>query len=169
MMKEKTLFILGIWIICLPYLGFPVFWKNLLFVITGIFVCMIAYLMYRHKKVLLKIIDGESKNDLPHTPVNSSVRESAPIVSSFEKIEEKEKILFKSEYNPAEDAETPKVSPYSNSQSNFKTFYEEKTGPLIHRVGNPEQVDTVRPRIRAVRKKKEADTITDVVSSAYSD
>ncbi len=155
MMKEKTLFVLGIWIFCLPYLGFPVFWKNLLFVVTGLFVCMIAYLMYRHKKVLLKIIEG---GDDDINPSSNSDKNSHSTGHTFE--ETQEKIVFKSEYNPAEDAETPKVSPYSASQSHFKTFYEEKSGPLIHRVGSVDQVDTVRPRIRAVRKKKSTSSET---------
>ena len=119
MMKEKTLFVLGIWIFCLPYLGFPVFWKNLLFVATGLFVCMLAYLMYRHKKVFL----------------------------------------------PADESEAPKVSPYSATRETFKTFYEEKSGPLIHRVSGNHDVDTVKPRIKVVRRKKISDDKLETTSS----
>lgn len=161
MMKEKTLFALGIWIFCLPYLGFPVFWKNLLFVVTGLFVCMLAYLMYRHKKVLLKLIEGGDDT------ITSS--QSLHAVSSAQEAPEKEKLIFKSDYNPAEDAQTPKVSPYSSAQSNHKTFYEEKSGPLIHRVGSVDQVDTVRPRIRAVRKRKVESSISDVTAGTYAE
>ena len=160
MMKEKTLFILGIWIFCLPYLGFPVFWKNLLFVATGLFVCMLAYLMYRHKKVLLKIIEGDTNDTLDDAPKSPH--------TSFETVEEKEKIVFKSEYNPVEEAEIPKVSPYSSSKDSFKTFYEEKSGPLIHRIGTTDQVDTVRPRAKIVRRKKINEEATETVSSGFS-
>lgn len=149
MMKEKTLFALGVWIFCLPYLGFPIFWKNLLFVVTGLFVCMLAYLMYRHKKVLLKLIDESGdKNDTPaHNTHHNSIASTIPE-------QETEKVVFKSEYNPVEDAQTPKVSPYSNSHTNFKTFYEEKSGPLIHRVTPVSSVDTVTQKTRVVRKRK---------------
>ncbi|MBP6856570.1 MAG: hypothetical protein KBC42_00445 [Candidatus Pacebacteria bacterium] len=157
MMKEKTLFVLGIWIFCLPYLGFPVFWKNLLFVATGLFVCMLAYLMYRHKKVLLKIIDGN--NDGDDEPVKNTIN------ASFEPEIEKEKIVFKSEYNPAEESEAPKVSPYSATRDTFKTFYEEKSGPLIHRVSGNHDVDTVKPRIKVVRRKKISDDKLETTSS----
>lgn len=57
MTKEKTIFILGIWIVCLPYLGFPHFWKNILFVLSGMFMMLVSYLMYRHKQVLDRIIN----------------------------------------------------------------------------------------------------------------
>lgn len=161
MMKEKTLFVLGIWIFCLPYLGFPVFWKNLLFVATGLFVCMIAYLMYRHKKVLLKIIEGNSGDILEKTSSGST--------SSFETQKEKENVVFKSEYNPAEENETPKVSPYSATRETFKTFYEENSGPLIHRVGNIDQVDTVRPRTKIIRRKKISDDKVEIASSSVAE
>lgn len=158
-MKEKTLFVLGIWIFCLPYLGFPIFWKNLLFVATGLFVCMLAYLMYRHKNVLLKIIDGNSDGD------NESIQSKNTINASFEPKVEKENIVFKSQYNPAEENEISKVSPYSASRETFKTFYEEKSGPLIHRVSQNQNVDTVKPRLKVVRRKKQLDDKLETTSS----
>lgn len=158
MMKEKTLFAIGIWVFCLPYLGFPVFWKNLLFVATGLFVCMLAYLMYRHKKVLLKLLES-GDNDIP---AQGGHDQKTHLVSSVPN--EEEKVVFKSEYNPVDDAQTPKVSPYTTARSEFKTFYEEKTGPLIHRVTPVGRVDTVSSKPKIVRKRK-IDTISSSASS----
>lgn len=46
MRKEKTLFIIGLWVIVLPFLGFPKMWKNILFLITGLAIIYLAYLFY---------------------------------------------------------------------------------------------------------------------------
>lgn len=46
MRKEKTLFIIGIWIIILPFLGFPESWRKVLFLLTGIAIIYLAYLFY---------------------------------------------------------------------------------------------------------------------------
>lgn len=57
MRKEKTLFLLGLWVIILPFLGFPNSWRKALFIITGIAVIYLAYLFYlQTKSRLLKII-----------------------------------------------------------------------------------------------------------------
>jgi len=53
MRKEKTLFIIGLWVAILPFLGFPVFWRNILFLITGLAIIYLAYLFYLEVKVRL--------------------------------------------------------------------------------------------------------------------
>jgi len=53
MRKEKTLFIIGLWVAILPFLGFPINWRNILFVITGIAIMYLAYLFYLEVKVRL--------------------------------------------------------------------------------------------------------------------
>lgn len=50
MRKEKTLFILAIWIIFLPFLGFPNSWRKILFMLTGICIFYLAYLFYKQNK-----------------------------------------------------------------------------------------------------------------------
>ena len=50
MQRVKVLFLLGLWIAVLPYFGIPFFWKNILFTISGLFLTIIAYLMYRETK-----------------------------------------------------------------------------------------------------------------------
>lgn len=53
MRKEKTLFVLGLWIAVLPFLGFPNTWRKVLFVITGFCVMYLAYLFYLEVKIRL--------------------------------------------------------------------------------------------------------------------
>lgn len=50
MRKEKSLFIIGIWIILLPLSGFPTSWKTLFFFVTGLLVIYISYLFYIQAK-----------------------------------------------------------------------------------------------------------------------
>jgi cbb3-type cytochrome oxidase subunit 3 len=50
MRKEKTLFILGLWIVFLPFLGFPNSWRKFLFFLTGVCVMYLAYLFYKQNK-----------------------------------------------------------------------------------------------------------------------
>ncbi|MFA4975171.1 MAG: hypothetical protein WC839_01230 [Candidatus Paceibacterota bacterium] len=55
MNKVKIIFILSVWIIILPYLGFPYSLKNILFSITGLVLVYFSYLLYNDFK------KGESK------------------------------------------------------------------------------------------------------------
>lgn len=50
MRKEKTLFIIGIWTIFLPFLGFPNNWRKILFLLTGLCIIYLAYLFYKQNK-----------------------------------------------------------------------------------------------------------------------
>ena len=51
MKRAYTLLALGIWTAILPYLGFPYSWKDILFTITGLWLCYFSYLFYREHKV----------------------------------------------------------------------------------------------------------------------
>jgi len=46
MRKEKTLLIIGVWVSILSFLGFPIFWRKILFLITGLAIIYLAYLFY---------------------------------------------------------------------------------------------------------------------------
>jgi cbb3-type cytochrome oxidase subunit 3 len=50
MRKEKTLLIIGIWIMVLPFLGFTHSWRTILFLISGLAVIYLAYLFYLEYK-----------------------------------------------------------------------------------------------------------------------
>lgn len=43
MSKQRVIFLFGIWIAILPFLGFPNFWRKILFFITGMFLVYISY------------------------------------------------------------------------------------------------------------------------------
>lgn len=46
MRKERTLLAIGIFIIVLPFLGFPNIWRTVLFMIVGFMNIYISYLFY---------------------------------------------------------------------------------------------------------------------------
>jgi hypothetical protein len=62
MRKEKTLFIIGLWVIVLPFLGFPSSWKKVLFVLTGIALIYLGYLFYMEVKARLAKNDNQTKS-----------------------------------------------------------------------------------------------------------
>lgn len=43
MSKRQILGAIGIWVIILPFLGFPSSWKTVLLVLTGMGICALAY------------------------------------------------------------------------------------------------------------------------------
>ena len=62
MRKERTLFIVGIWVAILPYLGFFEIWRRILFIITGIAIIYLAYLFYIEAKARLDKDDNRIKS-----------------------------------------------------------------------------------------------------------
>jgi len=61
MRKEKTLLILGLWIVVLPFLGFPNSFRKILFVLTGLALMYLAYLFYLEYKARLSKDISQSK------------------------------------------------------------------------------------------------------------
>lgn len=51
MSKIQIIFILGIWTVFLPYLGFPYSLKNILFSVSGLTITYLSYLIYKSSKV----------------------------------------------------------------------------------------------------------------------
>ncbi len=51
MRKARILLILGIWIVALPYLGFPHSWKDVLTLLSGLGLIFVSYLVYRESKI----------------------------------------------------------------------------------------------------------------------
>jgi hypothetical protein len=66
MKKARVFLIIAIWVAVLPYLGFPFFWKNLLFTVTGLVLAYLSYLLYKEAKVEKpeghKVFDNFSEN-----------------------------------------------------------------------------------------------------------
>ncbi len=50
MRKPYMLLVFGIWVAILPYLGFPSFWKNILFTLSGFGLIYFSYMLYRESK-----------------------------------------------------------------------------------------------------------------------
>jgi len=61
MRKEKTLFIIGIWIIILPFLGFPDTWRKIFFIITGFMLVYLSYIYYQQAKSRISKNENRSK------------------------------------------------------------------------------------------------------------
>lgn len=73
MKKERTLLFVGIWVALLPHLGFPESWRKILFLLTGLFIVFISYVMYRRKvKERMKLFENTPNN------VMNSFAESSP-------------------------------------------------------------------------------------------
>jgi len=62
MRKEKALFVLGIWIIIFPFLGFPNVWKMILLIVTGFMIIYIAYLFKFQNKSTIEKIENHVKS-----------------------------------------------------------------------------------------------------------
>jgi sulfite exporter TauE/SafE len=45
MSKEMSIIIIGVWLVALPYLGIPLAWKTFLFILTGLLLMIIGFLM----------------------------------------------------------------------------------------------------------------------------
>lgn len=50
MRRPYILLTLGIWVAVLPYLGFPYFWKNILFTLSGFGLIYVSFLIYKEFK-----------------------------------------------------------------------------------------------------------------------
>ncbi len=59
MREARILLISGVWVAILPYLGFPLFLKNILFSLTGIGFILISFVLYKNAK------KGEGE-EIPH-------------------------------------------------------------------------------------------------------
>ena len=71
MKKERTLFFVGIWVALLPHLGFPDTFRKILFLLTGLFIIFISYVMYKRK------VKERNLQDTPNDVMNSFT-ESSP-------------------------------------------------------------------------------------------
>jgi len=61
MRKEKTLFIIGLWVMVLPFLGFPNLWREILFLMTGLAIIYMGYLFYLETRARLAKGSEQSK------------------------------------------------------------------------------------------------------------
>ena len=66
MRKARILLVIGVWVAVLPYLGFPYSWKNTLFIVTGLGLIYLSYVLYQESKIKEvgkeKVFDNFSEN-----------------------------------------------------------------------------------------------------------
>ncbi len=58
MRKERTLFIIGIWVAVLPYLGVFDSWRKIMLIVTGIGIIYLAYLF--NTEVRARLVKNEN-------------------------------------------------------------------------------------------------------------
>lgn len=51
MNKEKVLLVLGVWLMVLPFLGFPDFWKTAFIVLTGLIITYLSALIWKQVRI----------------------------------------------------------------------------------------------------------------------
>ena len=61
MRKEKTLLIIGLLVTILSFLGFPIMWRKILFLIIGLAIMYLAYLFYLEVKARSSVDANHSK------------------------------------------------------------------------------------------------------------
>jgi|APSaa5957512535_1039671.scaffolds.fasta_scaffold165750_2 hypothetical protein len=52
MTKQRILFLIGIWVAVLPFLGFPSIIRNVFFLVTGLGIILLSYFMYIQTKAI---------------------------------------------------------------------------------------------------------------------
>ena len=62
MRKEKTIFLVALGIIVLPFLGFPGSWKTVISVLTGVALIYLGYLFYMEAKERLAKIENQAES-----------------------------------------------------------------------------------------------------------
>jgi amino acid permease len=61
MRKARIFLFLGIWVVILPYLGFPSSWKDVLSTLTGLGLIYVSYILYKDYKKDYKIEENQEK------------------------------------------------------------------------------------------------------------
>lgn len=70
MRKERTLLILGIWVMILSYLGFPSSWRSALFILTGLALVYLSYIFYKQAKARMPKDEGVMRSFVDNIPNN---------------------------------------------------------------------------------------------------
>lgn len=113
MRKERTLFILGIWVMVLPFLGFPVAVRQAFFVLTGAGIAFIAYLLYLAKKSE-RPRTQKIGSELPHSTTQEMIKKPHPRIR-------KRQI---SDVKATAGSDAPTVMPVHTEISDASTPYE---------------------------------------------
>ncbi len=71
MKKERTLFMLGIWVAILPYLGFPNSFRKFLFIISGIILIYLSYGFRKEKRIAQALLNSNKESE--HLPMKTFI------------------------------------------------------------------------------------------------
>ena len=63
MSKPKRFLTIGVWVAVLPFLGFPIIIKNILFVLTGLLIIYLSYGLYLKSKMKKEVFESFSENE----------------------------------------------------------------------------------------------------------
>ncbi len=73
MRKERTLFVLGIWVAIVPFLGFTNAMRKGIFMLTGIALIYLAYLFYIQTKARARKDDTRMKSFVDNVDTESAL------------------------------------------------------------------------------------------------
>lgn len=95
--KNRILFILGLWIVLVPFLGFPTLYKNIFTLTAGIIAVVLAFLYAREKRLSAdfaqtqtssQVSFSEKRNDKKNNAPVDVYSESYPVFTSLDEDEE---------------------------------------------------------------------------------
>jgi hypothetical protein len=82
MSKRQIVILLGVWIIVLPFLGFPESWRTILFMITGLYLIIVAYRLQaesRKSTAEVPFVEHKATDDIVATvPDRVAEEDSSP-------------------------------------------------------------------------------------------
>lgn len=106
--KNRLILILGILVALMPFSGFPAVWKNFFYIIFGLTIAVLSFLLARHKRISRRhgpkrersnmyykkeIVQSDyAEPELESSPELASEIASEPISESIEVLENEEKI-----------------------------------------------------------------------------
>lgn len=82
MSRESLVFIIGLCVLVTPFLGIPRDWKDLVFIVIGVLLMIVGYMLRR--SAFLREIEneqGERRSDafVEHSPLSSKILENNPM------------------------------------------------------------------------------------------
>ncbi len=86
--RNRILFALGLWIVLVPFLGFPTPYKSVFMIVSGLAVIVLAFLYARDRRM----------SEMPSAKNAAQVSQTKPVVASSTKVfEESYPVFTKSE------------------------------------------------------------------------
>ncbi len=90
--KNRLILILGIWVALMPFLGFPSMWKNCIYIISGLAISTLSFLIARHKRISRRPVHKKDRKEIV---------QSEPVLEN--EVPHEEEFLLDSETEPVQD------------------------------------------------------------------